>query len=368
MRLCFLLAKDPTTERVGDTAMMNVLLDLAREEHDVSVICWSQRPELGHEDALVRLAKPPVAPVSLAMRSVRLRRSLLHARYDHPDLHAAIDSSAADAYVAVHHYMAEAFLRSSRRSSRLYDVNVVPEGPLWSQTRGWIGRLQAAAVARDELRVIRSAHAVGSYDLADTRAVAALGARRSIWLELTLPPREPVDVRGTPPTLAVLGDRTWAPNERAWRRMLSLWPAISAGVPDAQLVGIGRPSGLRKQSAVPENVTDLGFVDDLHAVLRDCRAVAAPIDVGGGIRVKLLEAASLGLPVIATAEAAGSLQDLLEIQPSDSDEVFVRRCRELLSDADLAGAAGARLYEANAAHWAAGRPAASVADFLTPAC
>jgi hypothetical protein len=111
VRLCFLLAKDPTTEQVGDTAMMNVLLDLARADHDVTVICWSQRPERGDEDGLVRLAKPPVAPLTLVPRALRRGRSLLHARYDHPVLRAAIDASTVDAYVAVHHYMAEAFLQ-----------------------------------------------------------------------------------------------------------------------------------------------------------------------------------------------------------------------------------------------------------------
>ncbi|HUP98986.1 MAG TPA: hypothetical protein VM093_00855, partial [Aeromicrobium sp.] len=152
MRLCFLLAKDPTTEHVGDTAMMNVLLDLARAAHDVSVICWSHRPELGGQDGLVRLAKPPVAPLSLAPRAAARRRSLLHTRYDHPDLRAAIDASAADGFVAVHHYMAEPFLRSARREAPLYVVNVVPEGPMWSRTRGWVGKLQATAIGRDEKR------------------------------------------------------------------------------------------------------------------------------------------------------------------------------------------------------------------------
>jgi hypothetical protein len=368
VRLCFLLAKDPTTEQVGDTAMMNVLLELARREHEVSVICWSQRPALGDEDGMVRLAKPPVAPVPLAARAVRRRRSLLHARYDHPALRAAIDASTADAYVAVHLYMAEPFLRSSRRGAPMYVVNVVPEGPMWTETRGWIGRQQAPVVRRDEERVIRAAQAVGSYDASDALAAAALGARRSVWLELTLPPLEPMDVRVTPPRLAVLGDRTWAPNERAWRRMVDLWPAIRAGLPEAELVAIGQPAGSGRIGPLPEGVTDLGFVDDLHAVLRGCRALAAPIDVGGGVRVKLLEAASLGLPVVATPAAAGSLPELLGIEPAADDLGFVSACRRLLSAPEFAASQGAQLHAANVAHWGSGRPAASVADFLTPAC
>ncbi len=365
MKLCFLLAKDPASEEVGDTAMMNQLLTLVLADHDVSIICWSKRPELGNTDGVVRLPKPSVSPVRVAARAVLHGQSLLHARYDDPALRDAIAASGADAFVAVHHYLAEAVLRSSVRAAPLYVVNVVPEGPVWRETRGWLGRRQARAIDRDEARVIRHAVSVGSYDKADAADAADVGARRSVWLELTLPPRPAMDVRSTPPRLAVLGDRTWAPNERAWQRTLALWPEISSGVPGAELVAIGNPSDSASSGQVlPAGATDLGFVDDLPATLATCRALAAPIDVGGGVRVKLLEAASIGLPVVATSAASGSLTDLLGIEPLDDDMRFVAACRRLLTAPEFAAIQGAQLHTANVAHWESGRPAASVRDWL----
>ena len=361
MKLCFLFAKDPTREEVGDTAMMIRLLELVRSDHEVSTICWSTRP--GTEDGVVRLAKPPVSPVRVAARALWRRRSLLHARYDDPALREAIEQSDADAFVAVHHYLAEPLLRSSRSAAPLYVVNVVPESPVWRETRGWLGRAQAPAIERDEARIIRRATSVGSYDKADAAEVASIGARRSVWLELTLPPRPAVDVRSTPPRLAVLGDRTWAPNQRGWLRMLELWPHISAGVKDAELVAIGYQSGGRA-AALPPGVTDLGFVADLQATLATCRGMAAPIDVGGGVRVKLLEAASIGLPVVTTSAAAGSLTELLGIEPIDDDVRFIANCRRLLSAPESAAGQGAQLHAANAAHWESDRSAASVRDWL----
>jgi glycosyltransferase involved in cell wall biosynthesis len=364
--LCFLLAKDPTSEDVGDTAMTNQLLKLVGADHDVSMICWSKRPELGNAEGIVRLPKPPVSPVRVAARSVLHRRSLVHARYDDPALREAIEMSDADAFVAVHYYLAETVLRSSRRAAPLYAVNVVPEGPVWRETRGWLGRVQARAIARDEARVLQYATSVGSYDKADAAGATRAGARRSVWLELTLPPRAAMDVRSTPPRLAVLGDRRWAPNERAWQRMLALWPEMSAGVPDAELVAIGHRSGTSAsaQRSLPGGVTDLGFVDDLHATLATCRAMVAPIDVGGGVRVKLLEAASIGLPVVATSVAAGSLAELLGIEPIDDDVRFVAACRRLLTGPEFAANQGARLHAANTAHWGSGRAQASVRTWL----
>ncbi|HKY56791.1 MAG TPA: glycosyltransferase [Aeromicrobium sp.] len=366
MRLCFLLAKDPTCDQVGDTAMMTRLLELARADHEVSIICWSTQPELGDRDGVVRLPKPPVSPVRVAGRALRRRRSLLHARYDDLALRAAVEASDADAFVAVHHYLAEAFLHSTRSTAPLHVVNVVPEGPVWRATRGWLGRLQARAIERDETRVIRHAVSVGSYDKADAAEAAAAGARRSVWLELTLRSRPAMDVRSTPPRIAVLGDRTWAPNERAWRRMLDLWPEISSGVTGAELVAIGRPSGspTTRAAELPSGVTDLGFVDDLPAALARCRALAAPIDVGGGVRVKLLEAASIGLPVVATSAASGSLAELLGIEPIDDDVRFVAACRRLLTTPEDAAVQGARLHAANEAHAESGRAEASVHAWL----
>jgi glycosyltransferase involved in cell wall biosynthesis len=365
VKLCFLLAKDPASEEVGDTAMMNQLLTLARPNHDVSIICWSRQPDRGNTDDIVRLPKPSVSPMQIAARAVRHRQSLLHARYDDPALRAAVEASGADAFVAVHHYLAEALLRSSRRAAPFYVVNVVPESPVWRKTRGWLGLLQARAIERDEARVIRSAATVGSYDRADAAAAAVAGARRSVWLELTLPPRSAMDVSSTPPRLAVLGDRTWAPNERAWQRMLALWPEISAGIADAELVAIGSPSASGSSGRIlPAGVTDLGFVDDLPGTLASCRALAAPIDVGGGVRVKLLEAASIGLPVVATSAATGSLSDLLGIEPIDDDVSFIAACRRFLTAPELAAAQGALLHAANVAHWESGRPERSVRTWL----
>lgn len=362
MKLCFLLAKDPTSEAVGDTAMMNQLLRLVREDHDVSIICWSQRPELGVGAGIVRLPKPAVAPARIAGRALLRGRSLLHSRFDDPAMRAAVDATDADAYVAVHHYLAEPFFHSSRREAPLYVVNVVPEGPVWRETRGRLGRLQGRTIERDEDRVLRRAVSVGSYDRADAEDATVRGARRSVWLQLTQRPQTAADVRSTAPRLAVLGDRTWAPNDRSWRRMLALWPEISVGIPEAQLVGIGRPAGIAE--SLPPGVVDLGFVDDLHAVLRTCRALAAPLDIGGGVRVKLLEAASLGLPVVATTTATGSLGGLLGIEPVDDDVQFIAACRRLLTAPEFAADQGAQLHAANVAHWESGRPEDSVHAWL----
>ena len=88
-------------------------------------------------------------------------------------------------------------------------------------------------------------------------------------------------------------------------------------------------------------------------MLSGCRGLAAPISVGGGVRVKMLEAASRGLPVVSTTAGLGSIELSLGMTPADDRADFVRQCRTLLLDAEAAAAAGARLYDAKAERWAA---------------
>lgn len=355
-RMTFLLAKDPALERSGDVAIMELLLGLARRRHQVSVICLSEQPHL-EEPGFLRLPKPRVNPAALAVQALRARRSLVHTRFCTPELVAAVEDSDAETFVAVHSYMAEAVLGSSRRDARLLVTHVVPEADVWRHGYGLLGRQQARAIDRDEARVARAADAVGAYDERDARLAGLAGARRAVWLEVTLPPAALIDVGASAPRLVLLGDRTWSPNQQAFEELLRLWPQISAGIDGAELVVVGRARS--RGADLPAGVRDLGFVPDLDEVLGGCRALVAPIRVGGGVRVKLLEAASRGLPVVATDPAAGSLSRLLGISPHDLTAAFVAECRRLLLDREAAAAEGRRLFEANLAHWAAGRPGAT---------
>jgi glycosyltransferase involved in cell wall biosynthesis len=148
----------------------------------------------------------------------------------------------------------------------------------------------------------------------------------------------------------LLGNRTWGPNAQAAATMVSWWPRIADGIPGAELWLVG-PRGGDGTAPLPYNVTDLGRVDDVDATLVQCRALVAPVSVGGGVRVKVLEAAARGLPVVCTGAAVGSIESSLGIAAARAVDTFVARCRSLLSDAARAAEEGARLHAANAQRW-----------------
>lgn len=74
-------------------------------------------------------------------------------------------------------------------------------------------------------------------------------------------------------------------------------------IPDVciNVIGAGTECGLGSAAAWGGAVKFLGWVDDLDSVLRRTRALLSPLRSGSGIKIKVLEALSRGLPVVATS-------------------------------------------------------------------
>ncbi|WP_307820085.1 glycosyltransferase [Rhodococcoides fascians] len=366
MKATFLLAKDPSHESTGDLTMARLVMGIAAESYDVRAICLSTRPE-STADGWRRVPKADADIKTIALRSARYRKSLVHSRFDIDSVVAAIDDTDSDIFVADHTYMAEPFLRSTKAGTIPLAVStVVSETLVWKATRGLIGKLDSTRILRDELRVARGAYTVGTYDEDEAEFYRRAGIARTHWLDLTLPPKKQVNIANSGNRLVFFGDRTWPPNQEAYKILLGWWPQICAGIDDAELCIVGTPHPDAADLDLPDGVRDLGFVDDLAGFLDTCRALVAPIATGGGVRVKILDAASRGLPVVGTPAAVGSLSSALGIEGIADPAVAIERCREFLLDRSAAVAAGRGLYERGEQRWQSRVPHDSVHDWLRP--
>ena len=85
-------------------------------------------------------------------------------------------------------------------------------------------------------------------------------------------------------------------------------PHIRNSRPDAEVwfVGAGADQ-LKSFSNSTPGVRFLGFVDDLAKVYQTARVVICPIRYGSGTRVKLIEAAAWGKPIVSTTIGAEGL-------------------------------------------------------------
>jgi len=105
------------------------------------------------------------------------------------------------------------------------------------------------------------------------------------------------------PVFVFLGGLDFPPNRDGLAWFLGhCREAVLAAIPDFQLLIVGRAS----KTALPEavswgsHVRTLGWVDDLDDVLVSTAALISPLRIGSGTKIKVLEAISRGLPVVAT--------------------------------------------------------------------
>jgi glycosyltransferase involved in cell wall biosynthesis len=99
------------------------------------------------------------------------------------------------------------------------------------------------------------------------------------------------------------GSMDWAPNENAVLTFLDeIWPAMRAELADLRFVVVGRDPGQRLQARHgADGVTVTGTVPDVRPYMRGALALLVPMRVGGGTRLKILEAFAGRVPVVSTA-------------------------------------------------------------------
>jgi sugar transferase (PEP-CTERM/EpsH1 system associated) len=122
------------------------------------------------------------------------------------------------------------------------------------------------------------------------------------------------------------------------------WPNIVF-----QIVG-GNPTEEVRKMARPGEIEVTGAVDDVRPYLREASAVVVPLKVGGGTRLKILEALAMGKAVVSTSIGAEGLRiDAgTEVLIADRPEQFAEETIRVLANADLReslGKAGRQLVE-----------------------
>jgi glycosyltransferase involved in cell wall biosynthesis len=166
---------------------------------------------------------------------------------------------------------------------------------------GGLTARQRATLAARERAAIEGADATVALSETDAERVRALAAPRALHVVplgydpgVRLPePRERLA------TVAYVGSFDYSPNVEAARLLLAEWPAIRAATGASRLVVVGRQADRH----VPEGdgVEVRSDVPDVPAALADADVLVVPLVSGGGVRVKIIEAFALGLPVVSTA-------------------------------------------------------------------
>lgn len=217
-------------------------------------------------------------------------------------------------------------------------VRAVPQPPVW---RGkYLTLLQVPALwwaERKAMSVAQRTFVCSGADRDYIRRTMRVGGITVIpnAVEMRSPAPLPSE-----PTALFLGSLVYPPNRNAAVYLMrEVWPRVRRRVPEARLIIAGpSPDSVPGSDTPPAGVEFRGFVKELDPLYAETRVVCAPIFAGGGTRVKIIEAAAFGRPVVATTIGAEGLamEDGSEILLRDDPETFADAVADLMRDDERA--------------------------------
>lgn len=130
-----------------------------------------------------------------------------------------------------------------------------------------------------------------------------------------------------------------------------IYPLVIKVIPHLKVFIVGgNPSPAVQRFSILPGVTVTGLVPDVRPYYSRCTAFIAPIRLGGGSRLKIVEAMAMGRPVVSTTVGCEGLRvtDGEDILLADDASTFAKNVLTLLADDMLrqrVGVRGKRLVE-----------------------
>jgi glycosyltransferase involved in cell wall biosynthesis len=169
------------------------------------------------------------------------------------------------------------------------------------------------AVSEDDARLIREQCGMPHVEVVDN------GIDRAYY--------EAITPRRDPNRILFLGALDWRPNLDAVQLLLDhIFPEVARQQPNARLDIVGRnpPQNLVERARAVPRVQLHADVPDVRPYLGESGVMAVPLRIGGGSRLKILEALACGLPVVSSEVGAEGLC----LRPGQ-DLVLVKRAEDM---------------------------------------
>jgi polysaccharide biosynthesis protein PslH len=150
---------------------------------------------------------------------------------------------------------------------------------------------------------------------------------------------EPAGTSSRQAGLIFVGGSSWFPNADAIAWFCeAILPRIREVGIDARVMWVGRASSAEQRRYTEKfGIRVTGYVEDVRPYIRDAACYVVPIRVGGGTRIKILDAWAMGKAIVSTSIGCEGLEAVhgRNILVHDEPEEFARAVASVLRDTGL---------------------------------
>jgi glycosyltransferase involved in cell wall biosynthesis len=152
--------------------------------------------------------------------------------------------------------------------------------------------------------------------------------------------RRPDSNRSAVPTILFTGVFGYHPNFDALQYFLNdIFPIVRRAVRDCRFVFAGREAGIAasRLNVGSDGVSFISDPEDMRPLFESAWVFAVPLRIGGGTRLKILEAMAMEVPVVSTSVGAEGVpyRPGEQILIGDSPQDFADATIKLLNDSAL---------------------------------
>ncbi len=176
--------------------------------------------------------------------------------------------------------------------------------------------IQARRITRFEREICCAAHGVLAVSAEDADALRVFRTDQRVFVipngiftdQYTAPSAHQLDLGDH--ALIFTGKMDYRPNVDAVQWFASaILPRIQACIPDVRLYIVGQKPHASLQALDDSHIAITGWVEQVQPFLHAGALYIAPLRMGSGTRLKLLEALASGIAVVATPTAAAGLSE-----------------------------------------------------------
>lgn len=213
----------------------------------------------------------------------------------------------------------------------------------WSkdQCTNWEDSIRRSLAVRAERKLVRGCRSAIAVTPQLARQVSSIAPQSSVhFVPLALDPDQyvftPMEKRPTGTVVSLIGSMDWFPSRSAAERLLRrLWPEIKRTLPDARLQITGRNA--RRVLAEFLNQADVEISENVPSTqpyFEQATLLLYAPECGTGMKVKVLEAFAMGVPVITTPIGVEGLdaEDGVHAGIAETDQGLIDRALRLLAD------------------------------------